>query len=368
MSKISVRSCCLFVVLTALFACREQTPIAHEQAPTRLSEWQLFTLSAETLTPAPATLVIRPASTLFTDYAQKLRTLWIPEGQQIQIIDGELSYPRGTILSKTFYYPRATGQAVLPGEDRREAEIKLASNRIMETRLLVRGVDNWQAYPYVWNEQQNEAFLRVAGSSALLSLQQSDDTTANKNFTYFVPNQNQCAGCHQRETPDGPLQPLGARLQQLASPFHETDSASQLATLQARDWLAESVSLQPAVDWSDESASLHERALAYLNINCAHCHNRQGPADTSGLILDGTHRSLTELGVCKPPVAAGGGAGSLHYGIVPGEAEASILVYRMASRAPDEMMPELGRSLVHEEGLTLIRQWIDALVAAPCPD
>jgi hypothetical protein len=34
------------------------------------------------------------------------------------------------------------------------------------------------------------------------------------------------------------------------------------------------------------------------------------------------------------------------------------LIYRMNSLAPDEMMPELGRSLVHHEGLELIRHWI----------
>jgi hypothetical protein len=50
--------------------------------------------------------------------------------------------------------------------------------------------------------------------------------------------------------------------------------------------------------------------------------------------------------------------GDLQFSIVPAAPEKSILIYRMNSLAPDEMMPELGRSLVHHEGLELIRHWI----------
>ena len=83
--------------------------------------------------------------------------------------------------------------------------------------------------------------------------------------------------------------------------------------------------------------------------------------NTSALLLDGSHRLAINMGVCKPPVAAGGGAGNLRYSIVPGVPEQSILLYRMQSVAADEMMPELGRSLVHREGIELISRWIDQL-------
>jgi hypothetical protein len=64
------------------------------------------------------------------------------------------------------------------------------------------------------------------------------------------------------------------------------------------------------------------------------------------------------LGVGKGPVAAGRGSGGLKVGIAPGHPDASILAYRMASTEPGVMMPELGRSLTHEEGLALIRDYI----------
>ncbi len=96
-------------------------------------------------------------------------------------------------------------------------------------------------------------------------------------------------------------------------------------------------------------------------MNCGHCHNPNGAADTSNLILTGQHEQQVNMGVCKPPVAAGGGAGDRLYSIVPGKPAESILVYRMRSAKPDEMMPELGRALVHEEGVELISQWIASL-------
>lgn len=357
----------LLLSLAGLAACSDPSPVAHDQAPTRLSQWQLFSLTGEQFAPLDDTLVFRPASTLFTDHAQKLRTLWIPEGMQAEVTAGEIHYPVGTVLSKTFYYPRGARDTVSKLADQREESISLRENRIMETRLLVRRSDDWEALPYIWNEEQTEAFLRVAGGSSTLTL--SPDGGAEENaidFTYFVPNQNQCSGCHQTEPPEGELQPLGARLEQLASKFHADADESQLQALQNKGWLDELPAQYSSVDWSDETEDLGDRALAYLNMNCGHCHNPQGPADTSALILDGSHNSFTELGVCKPPVAAGGGAGSLRYGIVPGDADSSILVYRMRSQAPDEMMPELGRALIHEEGLELVSSWIDELDLSPC--
>ena len=66
----------------------------------------------------------------------------------------------------------------------------------------------------------------------------------------------------------------------------------------------------------------------------------------------------TSYGLCKTPVAAGSGSGGLNYDIVPGDPDNSITVYRMDSDETDVRMPEIGRSLIHEEGVALIREWI----------
>ena len=72
-------------------------------------------------------------------------------------------------------------------------------------------------------------------------------------------------------------------------------------------------------------------------------------------------RDPAAFGVTKPPVAAGIGSGGRMYDIVPGRPDESILAYRIASTHPGVMMPELGKRLVHEEGVALIRQWIAAM-------
>ena len=60
-------------------------------------------------------------------------------------------------------------------------------------------------------------------------------------------------------------------------------------------------------------------------------------------------------------MAAGIGSGGLAFDIVPGRPEQSILAFRIASTHPGIMMPELGKRLVHDEGVALIREWIAAM-------
>ena len=115
---------------------------------------------------------------------------------------------------------------------------------------------------------------------------------------------------------------------------------------------------------ADDAVAIEDRARAYLDINCAHCHNRQGPADTSGLFLEADTRLGPEVGVCKSPIAAGSGTGGRQVSIAPGRPDESIFVYRMGSTDPGEMMPEVGRSLVHAEGVALISEWIEALTGS----
>jgi uncharacterized repeat protein (TIGR03806 family) len=351
-----------YTLLTA--ACSPTEPAFHEtETPLRLSAWKLLTIKRDVLIPHESSLVFRPANQLFTDYAHKLRTLWIPAGSQAQLLGGEIDYPVGSVLTKTFYYPVDAEGRYLKIADNGVDKIDLEKNRLIETRLLVRKESGWTAMPYVWNDEQSEAFLRVAGASKNIHLLRDEGIL---DFVYFVPNKNQCSACHVTEHPDGQIHPLGAIARELSSALDHAggDPVLQTELMRRRGWLDELPTRMEAVSWQSYSADIQdpelveEFALAYLNIHCGHCHNPEGAADTSGLLLDGSHTLAVNLGVCKPPVAAGGGAGDLQYSIVPAAPEESILIYRMNSLAPDEMMPELGRSLVHHEGIELLRHWI----------
>ena len=87
----------------------------------------------------------------------------------------------------------------------------------------------------------------------------------------------------------------------------------------------------------------------------------EGPASTSGLFLTTWEDNKTTWGYKKRPVAAGRGSGGLTYDIMPGEPENSILIYRLDSVDPGVMMPEVGRSMVHKEGVALLREWIASI-------
>jgi hypothetical protein len=81
----------------------------------------------------------------------------------------------------------------------------------------------------------------------------------------------------------------------------------------------------------------------------------------TGLFLEYQQNDPSFLGVLKSPVSAGGGAGGLNYDIVPGDAAQSILAYRMNSTEPGTAMPELARTIIHKEAVSLIVDWINKM-------
>ncbi|MGA3205304.1 MAG: hypothetical protein ABSF12_22640, partial [Bryobacteraceae bacterium] len=114
--------------------------------------------------------------------------------------------------------------------------------------------------------------------------------------------------------------------------------------------------------WDDPATgSLAERARAYLEVNCAHCHSPGGSASNTGLYLTDLETDPMRIGFCKTPVAAGKASADMLFDAIRGHPELSILVHRMASDEPKIMMPEIGRTIVHHEGVELIRSWLASL-------
>ena len=288
-------------------------------------------------------------SPLFSDYAHKLRFVQLPDGSKIPYNpDSVLQFPVGTKIVKTFFYY----------DDERQPE---KGRRLIETRVLMHEEKGWKALPYIWNEDQTDAFLEVAGGKTEVSFVNA--AGGKMKFDYQVPNMNQCKSCHER---NGVMTPIGPSARQLNGVFdYDSQSMNQLVkwhetgALQA---LPQDASAIPSlVDYNDPSKPLEERALAYLDVNCGHCHNAAGQAQTSGLFLDWKTKDKTAYGFMKTPVAAGRGSGGRQFDIVPGRPDQSILYYRMASTDPGVMMPELGRKVNHAEGLKLIEAWIKSL-------
>jgi len=275
---------------------------------------------------------------LFSDYAHKKRFIRLPKGTRMGYQATEpFDFPEGTVLVKNFYYP----------SDFRKPE---GRRRILETRLLVKKEDAWKALVYQWNEAQTEAERVLTGAE--VPVEWRDEHGTLQRIQYSIPSQPQCKSCHDF---NGKMTPIGPTARQL----HTNEQLDQWHA----EGLLESLPVKRPrlADYRNEQEALNARARAWLEINCAHCHRKEGPAKNSGLYLLASQKDPYRLGVKKAPIAAGRGSGGHKYGIMPGQPDQSILVHRIESLEPGEMMPELGRKMTHEEGVALIRQWIEQM-------
>lgn len=376
-----LRGFALAALVLLLPACADEDAGVRffaEGQPKALSEWRVLKIEGRRLSLNAGVVPYDLNSPLFTDYAHKLRTIWMPKGTAARYdARDSFDFPVGTIISKTFYYPLPgdggwDGKSVArnaANDDLQGESLDLSKVRLIETRLLVRRAEGWQAMPYVWNQAQTEATLKRAGD--LISLELVDSDGGREAANYQVPDQNQCASCHATDNKTRALHPVGPKARHLNRDFaYAAGSENQIAHLVRVGYLTGAPDPEQAprnADWQDAAhAKLEDRARAYLDVNCGHCHSQTGPAITSGMWLDAAITDRLKLGFCKQPVAAGKGTGNRLYDIAPGQAEASVLVFRMDSDDPSVMMPELGRSVVHREGVELIREWIDAQKKGAC--
>jgi uncharacterized repeat protein (TIGR03806 family) len=323
-------------------------PVSGDFLPT-LSAYNFFLGNMADLVPNDRVLPYDLNSSLFTDYAHKARFVWMPKGAAAEYTDTKsFKFPVGAVLIKNFYYPF----------DFRD---ETKGRRIMETRLLINREDGWVALPYIWNKEQNDATLELAGGRADVSWIHSDGS--NREVNYVIPNKNQCKGCHESNKV---MTPIGPQAKHINKTFDYADGTmNQLEKWTAMGYLfgtPAAASAPKLAVWNDPSTgSVEERSRAWLDINCAHCHNPQGPGNTSGFHLNVEETDCTARGVYKTNIAAGRGSGNLMYDILPGNPDSSIVAFRMASTDPGIMMPELGRKLVHTESLELIREWISGM-------
>jgi uncharacterized repeat protein (TIGR03806 family) len=318
------------------------------EPPAALSAYHLFGGNGSTQQPAAGVVAYDINTPLFSDYALKYRFLRLPPGARAVYSAGDVfDFPVGTIVVKTFAF----------AHDLRDLA---QGRRLVETRLLIHRPDGWIGLPYIWNDEQTEATLRIAGGTRDVRWIHTDG--AERTVNYIIPNVNQCLGCHEN---DRVLRPIGPKARNLNRDFAYAEGAeNQLAHWTKRGVLV-GADLEHAPRlpvWDDPATgTLAERARAWLEMNCAHCHNPSGPARPSGLDLRYEQDDLAKVGFWKTPVAAGRGSGGRSFDIVPGKPDDSILMYRLESTEPGIMMPGLGRRLVDTAGVALVRRWIESL-------
>lgn len=315
----------------------------------KLSDYNFFVGNIADQVPSLNVIPYEPISSLFTDYAKKKRFIWMPDGATASY-DGDhniLNFPIGTFLLKTFYYT-----TIQPGD----------VTKMIETRVMVRDNEGWKFYEYLWNEAQNDAFLVnsadfVNGSFKVITFKKPNNDVVTTD--YRIPSDGECLACHKiNEVPI----PIAVKPQNLNFNYNYRDgSMNQLQKLVTQGYLNSYPSnIVSMVDYRDTSKSLELRARSYLDVNCAHCHQDQGRCDYRPLRL--TFRQSSEdsnVGICQ--TADEELSPTLQKIIQPGNFTKSILHYRINTNEENQRMPLLGRSIVHEEGVLLIEQWINSL-------
>ena len=303
----------------------DNTPYAIPEFLPTLSELQLFEGNLADLIFIETVHEYEMTTPLFTDYSYKLRSISIPKGaSMVYNGDGLPIFPDNTILTKTFYYLA----------DERSPSL---GKKIIETRILIKKNGIWNVGNYVWNEAQTEAFLDEGAHA--LQINWIDTEGNNRNINYLVPPQNLCFQCHDNY---GSVMPVGPKLRAM-NMVH--NGQNQLQYFKDNDLLtgAPDVSqIAVLADWSDNTLLLEDRARAYLDVNCAHCHQ---PGGSYNLNFGDTFDLRYEI----------------PYGDSNIYAERVAIQDRMNTQIPNYFMPLIGTSVKHTEGVNLIDAYIDSL-------
>lgn len=308
-----------------------------------LSEYNFFQGELKNLSPVYGVLPYDLINPLFSDYSKKNRFLWMPQTEKAYYIsDYEVfNFPTGTILIKNFLY-----DMVAPLNERKN----------IETRLMIKKSDGWIFANYVWNEEQNEAVYDLDGSN--VEIEWIENGVSNI-VNYRIPSGSECITCHK--VYDTSI-PNGIKPKNINKVFNYGDQTIN----QIQKWIEygylESApeNIQSMVSWTDPSNSLELRVRSYLDVNCAHCHSENTHCDYRPIRLDfDSTEDLTNLGVClTPDTDLGNGTDFI---VSPGNFVRSVLHFRMASVEEEYRMPLLGRTVVHEEAVELIEEWITSL-------
>lgn len=314
----------IFLLSLNLLSCGFDglSPIANEtEMKAQLSEYQIFQSNPADLIPNGDFHLFELSTELFTDYAHKQRLIRIPNGTKISVNgDGLPDYPDGTILVKTFYY-------LLDERD------SLKGKKIIETRLEIKSNSHWSVGTYLWNDDQTEATRLKPGLTRTVNW--IDKNGKGQVIAYHIPSTRECTTCHST---NGAISPIGPKLRNLnCNVIRNASVINQLDYLQNINLLSSvnPSSIAALPPWSSTAFTVNERTRAYLDVNCAHCHSRTGVASETGLQLN-YQLSLNDTGI---------------------KSRKGELLTRM-DRGD---MPRLGTSLVHTEGLDLIKKFIEGL-------
>ncbi|MEO0046849.1 MAG: hypothetical protein RL705_2040 [Bacteroidota bacterium] len=359
MKKNYLQALAIILIFTVFTSCSdkddEYTPVSPvvvdlTQVPyLKLSDYHFFEGDMKNQIPSLNVIPYEPASSLFTDYASKKRFIWMPADVKANYVADNkiLDFPIGTALIKTFYYT-----TIQPDN----------TTQIIETRLMVRHADGWKFYEYLWNDEQTDANLVtgsdfVNGSSKSITFKKPNNEIISTN--YRIPSDAECFACHKiNET----ATPIGVKPQNLNHNFNFSNgNKNQLLKLKEQGYLTSyPASIVSSVDYHDATQPLDLRVRSYVDANCAHCHQDEARCYYRPIRFPFAQTNVdSNIGICL--VADEAISPTLTKIVSPGNFSKSILHYRISTNDESERMPLLGRTIVHDEGVALIEEWISSL-------
>lgn len=304
---------------TDVFSFTTAAPLVVPEFLPNLSDLNLFSGDLENLTPSPYAFEYELSTPLFTDYAHKQRIIALPQGETMEYVDnGFPNFPDKTVIAKTFYYFL----------DERDESL---GKKIIETRVLIKNNGEWQMGNYKWNDSHTVAVLDNTTGNVSVSFIDTDGDSYD--IDYVIPSANQCFDCHNSYdivTPIGPK----LRSMNFNNQLQNFIDAGHLTNLTDPS----TVSVLP--NWLDESYSLEQRARAYFDMNCAHCHSDGGFCEVQTLLRLPFETSFENSYIFESK---------------------DEIDSRMATYNPPYTMPLIGTSVVHDKGYSLIRSYLQTL-------
>ncbi|RKE92006.1 fibronectin type III domain-containing protein [Ichthyenterobacterium magnum] len=291
---------------------------------TNLSELNLFTGDLADLNPSIYAFEYDLNSRLFSDYAHKQRFIVLPLGEKLTYDgDGLPLFPENTLIAKTFYY----------NIDERDESL---GKKIIETRILIKQDGNWELGNYKWNESQTDAVLDTDGGDVPTTWIDSDGDT--NTITYKIPSSTDCFTCHQI---NGNATPIGPKLRTLNFSVNGTNQLQALIDSDLLDGVTDPNTVSVLPDWTnDTNYTLEERTRAYLDINCAHCHIEGGYCELQSSLRLGYETSFDDSNIYS---------------------QRFQISARIANVIPGFSMPFIGTTIIHDEGVSLIEEYLDTL-------
>jgi uncharacterized repeat protein (TIGR03806 family) len=273
---------------------------------------------------------------LWSDGAQKERWVALPDGTSITVkdADGDFDFPNGTVLVKTF----------------------TVGGKRIETRLFMRHDDGgWNGYTYEWLDDQSDAVLLPAGKTKVVGTQ-----------TWTYPSRSDCVSCHS----DAAGRSLGLELGQLNGDYVYSSTnrvANQLKTFEHIGLFDKPLGkpVEQLVAYPDPygtAAAVDLRARAYLHSNCSNCHRPKGGGRGNMDLRFGT--AFVDTKSCNVVPEAGDIGVKDAKLFVPGNPALSLLSVRPHSPAANRM-PPLASSIVDDQGVKVIDDWIKSVAACP---